>query len=320
MVVTPAFYAKPHLRKSSNVFSVHIIKHGGFRLWQPSHHSHNEYYSHLNIVIKETFKGSNETKLRKTSCNDQRGCRWELWLLALPQHTDTHAHRRSEFVFHILSTGCVMTPVIKAGNCLEVLLRYWIQGQFSRRHRRQLDVKSLSSEIGSRAEQTHRRWYQRQEEMLALCCLTLVNGTLPTCYPIPPETLPDSVPSPNQTPGSPGDLIKTLHREIQASATSGAGARTLWTSEQTGLCSSSLSDPQQITSLQRNLEINSWTLLSLQEQGESRYSCRLHFVPLHTFSSLHFYFLFNTEAIAPIIYLPPAFTNAFNSTVCQICH
>ncbi|CAB1429802.1 unnamed protein product [Pleuronectes platessa] len=117
-----------------------------------------------------------------------------------------------------------MTPVIKAGNCLEVALRYWIQGQFSRRRRRQLDVKSLSSEIGSRAEQTHRRWYQRREEMLALCCLTLVKCTLPTCYPIsppplPPETLTDSVRLPPGTrhSGSPGDLIETVHGEIQAS-------------------------------------------------------------------------------------------------------
>lgn len=102
-------------------------------------------------------------------------------------HTNTHLH--SEFVFHILSTGCVMTPVIKAGNCLTVVLRYWIRGHFCRHNWRQLDVKSLSSEIGSRAEQTHRRWYQHQREMLALCCLTLVNGIQPTCYPIPPETL-----------------------------------------------------------------------------------------------------------------------------------
>lgn len=41
-------------------------------------------------------------------------------------HTNTLQH--SEFVFHILSTGCVMTPVIKAGNCLTVGLRYWIPG------------------------------------------------------------------------------------------------------------------------------------------------------------------------------------------------
>lgn len=36
------------------------------------------------------------------------------------KHTDTHSH--SEFVFHILSTGCVMTPVIKVGNCSGALL------------------------------------------------------------------------------------------------------------------------------------------------------------------------------------------------------
>lgn len=57
-----------------------------------------------------------------------------------------------------------MTPVIKAGNCLTVVLRYWIWGQFSRHNLRQLDVKSLSSEIGSKAEQTHRSWYQHQRE------------------------------------------------------------------------------------------------------------------------------------------------------------
>lgn len=98
------------------MFSVHIIKHGGFGLWQTSHHSHNENYSHLNIVIKENFKGPNETKLIKTSCNDERGCRWDMMQLT---HTHKHAGTRlhSEFVFHILSTGCVMTPVIKVGNC-----------------------------------------------------------------------------------------------------------------------------------------------------------------------------------------------------------
>lgn len=110
--------------------------------------------------------------------------------------TQRHTHLHPEFVFHILSTGCVMTPVIKAGNCLTVVLRYWIRGQLGRHNWRQLDVKSLSSEIGSRAEQTHRRWYQHQREMLALYCLTLVNGIQPTCYPIPSETLTDSVPLP----------------------------------------------------------------------------------------------------------------------------
>lgn len=107
--------------------------------------------------------------------------------------THTHKHTGTHFVFHILSTGCVMMPVIKVGNCLTEVLRYWIRGQFCRHNWRQLDVKSLSSEIGSRAEQTHRRWYQHQREMLALCCLTLVNGIQSTCYPIPPETLTDSV-------------------------------------------------------------------------------------------------------------------------------
>lgn len=180
---------------------MHTIKHKGFRLRQTSYHSRNENYSHLNTVIKENFKGSNETEVIKTSCNDQRGCRWDMMLLILSlsahKHTGTHLH--SEFVFHIPSTGCVMTPIIKAGNCLTVVLRYWIRWQFCRHNWRQLDVKSLSSEIGSRAEQTHRRWYQHQREMLALCCVTLVNGIQPTCYPIPPETLTDSVPLPPGT-------------------------------------------------------------------------------------------------------------------------
>lgn len=72
-------------------------------------------------------------------------------------HTNARAHLHSEYVFHILFTGCVMTPVIKTGNCLTVVPCYWIQGQFCRHNQRQLDVKSLSSEIGSKAEQTHRR-------------------------------------------------------------------------------------------------------------------------------------------------------------------
>lgn len=53
-------------------------------------------------------------------------------------------------------------------------------------------MKSLSGEIGSRAEQTHGRWYRHQREMLALCCVTLVDSVQSTCYPIPPETLTDS--------------------------------------------------------------------------------------------------------------------------------
>lgn len=107
----------------------------------------------------------------------------------LQTHKHAAARLRSEFVFHILSAGCVMTPVIKVGNCLTEVLRYWIRGQFCRRGRRRVDVKSLSGEIGSRAEQTHRRWYQHQREMLALCWLTLVNGIQSTCYPIPPPRL-----------------------------------------------------------------------------------------------------------------------------------
>lgn len=135
-------------------------------------------------------------------------------------HASTPTHMHSEFGFHILSTGCVMTPVIKAGNCLTVVLRYWIRGQFCRHNRRQLDVKSLSGEIGSRAEQTHRRWYQHQREMLALCCLTLVNGSPVTLSP--PETLTDSVPLPpeNQTLCVLENLIKTPHGAIQPSKTS----------------------------------------------------------------------------------------------------
>lgn len=131
---------------------MHIIKHRGFGLQQTSHHSHTENDSHLNIVIKENLKRSNETKLIKTSCNDEQGCRWDLMLFTL----HTHKHTGTHFGFHILSTGCVMMPVIKVGNCLTEVLRYWIRGQFCRHYWRQLDVKSLSSEIGSRAEQTQK--------------------------------------------------------------------------------------------------------------------------------------------------------------------
>lgn len=137
------------------MFCVHIIKHRGFRLWQNSYHSHNENYSHLNIIIKENLKRSNETKPINTSCNDERGWRWDLILFILHTHKHRGTHLHSEFVFHILSTGCVMMPVIKVGNCLTEVLRYWIRGQFCRHNWRQLDVKSLSSEIESRAEQTH---------------------------------------------------------------------------------------------------------------------------------------------------------------------
>lgn len=177
---------KLHSRKSSNLFSVHTIKHKGFRLWETSHQSHNENDSHLNAVIKENLKRCNETILIKTSCSDERRCRWDTTLFTLWTHKHAGAHLRSEFVVHILSAGCVMTPVIKVGNCLTEVLRYWIRGQFCRHNRRRVDVKSLSSEIGSRAEQTHRRWYQHQRQMLALCWLTLVNGIQSTCYPIPP--------------------------------------------------------------------------------------------------------------------------------------
>lgn len=130
-----------------------------------------------------------------------RECRWDWMLLTPLPHTHKHrcTHSRSEFVYYIQSTGCVMMAVIKAGNCLTAVPCYWIRGPFCRHSRRQLDVKSLSSEIGSRAEQTHRRWYQHQREMLALCCLTLLNGTQPTCYPIPPGTLTNSVPFPPGT-------------------------------------------------------------------------------------------------------------------------
>lgn len=109
----------------------------------------------------------------------------EIWK-CLHHHTKRQ-YSNSEFVFHILSTGWVMTPVIKAGNCLTAVQRYWIPGLFCRHNQRQLDVKSLSSEIGSRAEQTHKRCYQHQREMQALCCLTFANGTQPTCYLILPR-------------------------------------------------------------------------------------------------------------------------------------
>lgn len=109
-----------------------------------------------------------------------------MWWCSHYIHKQPDVQLHSEFLLHILSTGCVMMPFIKVGNCLTEVLRYWIRGQFCRHKWRQLDVKSLSSEIGSRAEQAHRGWYQHQREMLALCCLTLVNGTQSTCYPILP--------------------------------------------------------------------------------------------------------------------------------------
>lgn len=37
--------------------------------------SHNEKDSHLNIIIKDNFKCSNDAELVKTSCNDERACR-----------------------------------------------------------------------------------------------------------------------------------------------------------------------------------------------------------------------------------------------------
>lgn len=110
-------------------------------------------------------------------------------MFTLPAHKHTGYRLHSEFVFHILSAGCVMMPVIKVGNCLTEVLRYWIQRQFWGHKWRQLDVKSLSGEIGSRAEQPLRGWYQHQMEMLALCWLTLVNDIHSNCYPIPPMRL-----------------------------------------------------------------------------------------------------------------------------------
>lgn len=70
-------------------FSVHIIKHRGFGLWQTSHRSHYENDSHLNTVIKGKLKHSNETKLIKTSCNDERGSRCDP--TRITQHTRRHA-------------------------------------------------------------------------------------------------------------------------------------------------------------------------------------------------------------------------------------
>lgn len=83
-----------------------------------------------------------------------------------PTYSTTHiTHSHPKLVFHILSTGCVMMAIIKVGNCLTVVPCYWICGQFCRHSRRQLDVKSLSGEIGSSAEHTHGWWYQDQREM-----------------------------------------------------------------------------------------------------------------------------------------------------------
>lgn len=95
----------------------------------------------------------------------------EIWCRShtlIHTNTHTHTHLHSEYIFHILSTGHVMMPVIKMGNCLTVVPCDWIQGQFCRHNQKQLDVKPLSSEIESKAEQTYRRWYQHQREMVVL--------------------------------------------------------------------------------------------------------------------------------------------------------
>lgn len=52
-----------------------------------SHRSHNENDSHLNIVIKENLKRSNDAELIKASCDDERGCRWDGMLFP---STQTH--------------------------------------------------------------------------------------------------------------------------------------------------------------------------------------------------------------------------------------
>lgn len=60
------------------------------------------------------------------------------------QHKHTGRGPRSEFLFHILSAGCVMMPFIKVGNYLTEVLCYWIWGQICRHNWRRVDVKSLS--------------------------------------------------------------------------------------------------------------------------------------------------------------------------------
>lgn len=126
--------------------------------------SHKENHSDLIIIIKDNFKASNETRLIRTSCNDQR---WDLMLLTFPhanKHTHKRTHTHSEYIFHILSTGCVMMSVIKMGNCLTVVPCYWIYGPFRRYNQKQLNVKSLSSELGRKAERTYRRRYRHQRD------------------------------------------------------------------------------------------------------------------------------------------------------------
>lgn len=94
------------------------------------------------------------------------------------QHKHTARGPPSEFLFHILSAGCVMMPFIKVGNYLTEVPLYWIWVQICRRWE--------ASGCGV-AERTFRGWYQHQRGRLPLCSLTPLNGIPPTCYPILPR-------------------------------------------------------------------------------------------------------------------------------------
>lgn len=94
------------------------------------------------------------------------------------QHKHTGRGPPSEFLFYILSAGCVMMPFIKVGNYLTEVPLYWIWVQICRR------PEASGCEV---AERTFRGWYQHQRGRLPLCSLTLLNGIPSTCYPILPR-------------------------------------------------------------------------------------------------------------------------------------
>lgn len=140
--------------------------------------------SHLNIIVKDNFKCSNDAELIKTSCNDERACRWD----AAHINTSTQA----EFLFHILSAGCVMMPFIKVGNYLTEVLCYWIWGQICRHNWRRVDVKSLSGHSEDGISIKGGGWM----------------ATHPPVTVSSPETLTDSTPAPPRN--RPSVLLRQL--------------------------------------------------------------------------------------------------------------
>lgn len=93
VLLTPPAAATLPRRWLANVLFCVIIKHR-----ESSHHSHNENDSHLNIVVKENLKRSNDAELIKTSC-DERGVQmgWD----AVHINTNTQAgarHQNSYFI------------------------------------------------------------------------------------------------------------------------------------------------------------------------------------------------------------------------------